>query len=180
MHRRAPRLAAAGLAAFGCAFVLGLLALPPADARPGGRGGGGARGDVGGQFNGPRSFSAAAARSPGVGQRPSVGNQLPASPPSGWRPPDPNRQCATAGGGPATVTSDCRCPAAAAGGSRDHAARRIGRAAARLLSALPARLLAALSGLLAPGLSGIWRRVLRRPGASVGDTSCRHGRQHPN
>lgn len=71
---------------FGCALFLCLSALAPADARPGGRGGGGARMNVGGGFNGPRSFSQPPSarpmpsRQPGGGQRPLVGNQLPAPP----------------------------------------------------------------------------------------------------
>jgi hypothetical protein len=91
-NRRAMRLTGAGIVVLGCALFFGLLALPPADARPGGRGGGGARMNVGGGFNGPRSFSRPPSaqpmpsRPPGGGQRPSVGNQLPASPPSGLAP----------------------------------------------------------------------------------------------
>ena len=87
MHRGALPLARAGIVVFGCALFLGFSAMPPADARPGGRGGGGARMNVGGGLNGPRSFSQPQSARPmpsrtPSGQRPSVGNQLPASPPS--------------------------------------------------------------------------------------------------
>ena len=91
-NRRGRLLAAALLATFGCA----LLTLPPVDARPGGRGGGGARMNVGGGFNGPRNFSRPPpSRPPSMSTRPSVGGGRP-GPPSGGLAPRPTPPIANA------------------------------------------------------------------------------------
>jgi hypothetical protein len=111
-HRQALWPAGAGAIAIGFALLWSLGALQPADARPGGGGGrgGGARVNIGGGFNGPRSMSRPAPSRPppsrpaDAGRRPGAG-QLPATPPgtgvgqgpqpmppvSGVRPSDPGR-----------------------------------------------------------------------------------------
>src|SRR5262245_23968115 len=105
MPCRTRRVVANGALVLGCVLVWGLAALEPADARRGGGGGGrGARVNVGGGFNGPRTFNPPPSRPANAGQRPPTAGQLPATPPGGGqgtRPVPP-----VAGGGTRPPVAD--------------------------------------------------------------------------
>src|SRR5262245_19946658 len=84
MPSRTRRVVAHGTLALGCVLAWGFAELETADARRGGGGGRGARVNVGGGFNGPRTFDRPAPSRPAdVGQRPPTAGQLPATPPGG-------------------------------------------------------------------------------------------------
>jgi hypothetical protein len=83
------RLLTAGPIALGFALLWTLAALEPADARPGGGGGRGARVNVGPRFNAPRHVDRPPSRPPDMGQRPASPGQLPARPPAAGEAPRP-------------------------------------------------------------------------------------------
>jgi hypothetical protein len=82
-HRKLLRPLAISAVAIGCVVFWGLAVIESADARPGGGGGrgGGARMNVGGGFNGPRSMSRPAPSRPSAGQRPATPPQRPSAAP---------------------------------------------------------------------------------------------------
>src|SRR5262245_29165850 len=83
MSATARRAIANGALALGCVLVWSLAVLDSADARRGGGGGGrGARVNVGGGFNGPRSFNPSPSRPSNI-QRPPTAGQLPTTPGAG-------------------------------------------------------------------------------------------------
>lgn len=81
LSERSLRLLAGGVLGLASVLLVGLDVMQSVEARPGGRGGGGggARMNVGGGFNGPRSFGGPSTR-PSIPSRPSgVGQQRPPS-----------------------------------------------------------------------------------------------------